>query len=159
MTAGARRFVARSFSWPLLVLALGCNGALRFDQDSGAIADACGAGGCDFSMVRCDGGNCLLICLAGTTCAGSCGSSCAARCEENSMCSLVTGASSNLECENHGNCSATLGPGSELRCESDAVCHARCPGPCLLSCEPGATCFISCGGEADRAVTSSTVCP
>ena len=160
---------ARAVAACALWVALGCNGALRFDESStDAAAEApvdvpSGDAGIDQgadlpSDAVC---GCELHCLVGTACpGGTCGKGCVAECKENSSCTIATGDGARVTCEQGASCTFELGAGAIAVCSDGSNCRVQCDSRCAINCQTGATCQLRCAGvAAGTAVTGTETCP
>ena len=180
---------ARAVAACALWVALGCNGALRFDESStDAAAEApvdvpsgdagidqgadlpsdavCGTDptSCGWRPIECsvnDDDGCELHCLVGTACpGGTCGKGCVAECKENSSCTIATGDGARVTCEQGASCTFELGAGAIAVCSDGSNCRVQCDSRCAINCQTGATCQLRCAGvAAGTAVTGTETCP
>jgi hypothetical protein len=153
----------------LALAGLGCNGSIRFDDqtpdaggadvpiDSGGTT--CPNGSCGWENDDCDGSVCRQSCPAATTCVGTCGSACSAECESTSHCTLTTGRNASVACSERATCTFVLGDHAHAQCAAGSTCNVRCVEYCNLECDTGATCELQCASGTSAMVSGSAACP
>ena len=125
------------------VVAVACNGSIRFDEgpaDAGGLdvagdsaGPSCPNATCGWqSDDDCDASVCGQSCHSSTTCVGTCGNSCSAECESASHCALTTGRNASVECSERANCTFVLGDHARADCAAGSTCNVRCVEFCDL---------------------------
>ena len=156
--------------WPavlaLVIAAVACNGAFRFDQmshdggggDTGTVT--CPDGGCGGYQVQggCPEEECELTCLANASCMGRCNLTCDAVCEDGSQCTLIGGQGVHVTCVDTATCTFVVGANAVATCESGSNCDVQCTGACSLNCLATA-CQLQCGSAPVMTVSGLVTCP